>query len=315
MATQTLEFNATQGLTLTAKLFALGSDTVVQSVSATAKTNDKGRYTAAFTDVPAGRYRLNAFVGSNGGFVNELYKLTLSSATFFPESESQQAVYAPVERSTADTSVIEFEWPISGATFANSASTCKRRFLNETGAQEEALSGAITAVSGVSGRYKLAYNIADRAADATTVIPTSVTYRLVDDAGNSGELTLVIFAEAGSFDIFPLEGRVASRVSGTNIHLFTKETVTVTISVVDAEGNAVDLTGRTLEIAFENIRGTDVAIVADGDITKSSNSAAFAIPSAVTNAAGDKPWSMRDTSNNAVLVRGFVQVAYAAESE
>ncbi len=87
MATQTLEFNATTGLTITAKLFAIGSDTVVDSVTAMERTNDKGRYRAAFADVHAGRYRLNGFVGAVGGFANETYRLTLATSTFTPDSE------------------------------------------------------------------------------------------------------------------------------------------------------------------------------------------------------------------------------------
>ena len=87
MATQTLEFNSQSGNTVVAKLFAIGSDTVVASVTATEKTNDKNRFTAVFTNVAAGRYRLNGFVGSIGGFANETYKLTLTTATFYPDSE------------------------------------------------------------------------------------------------------------------------------------------------------------------------------------------------------------------------------------
>lgn len=87
MATQTLEANATPGLTISGKLFAVGSDTVVATVSGTEKTNDKGRYTFAFTDVPAGTYRLNGFVGANGGYINEVYSLTLATATFYPVDE------------------------------------------------------------------------------------------------------------------------------------------------------------------------------------------------------------------------------------
>ena len=102
MATQTLEFNATPGLTLTAPLFAMGSDTVVQSVSATPKTNDKGRYVAVYTNVPAGRYRLNAFVGANGGFANETYGQELITATFFPDSEQVPFTPETPERDTAD---------------------------------------------------------------------------------------------------------------------------------------------------------------------------------------------------------------------
>ena len=86
--TQTLEFSAGTGLTLSCKLFALGSDTVVDTQTATEKTNDKNRYSVAFTDIAAGAYRLNAFVGATGGFANEVYDLTLTTATFQPRSES-----------------------------------------------------------------------------------------------------------------------------------------------------------------------------------------------------------------------------------
>lgn len=95
MATQTLEFTAGTGLTLTCKLFAIGADTVVASASATEKTNDKNRYTVAFTDIPAGDYRMNAFVGAVGGFANEVYDLTLVTATFYPRSEQELSAEAP----------------------------------------------------------------------------------------------------------------------------------------------------------------------------------------------------------------------------
>jgi hypothetical protein len=88
MATQTLEFSAGTGLTLSCKLFALGSDTVVDTQTASEKTNDKNRYSVAFTDIAAGAYRLNAFVGATGGFANEVYDLTLSTATFQPRDEA-----------------------------------------------------------------------------------------------------------------------------------------------------------------------------------------------------------------------------------
>lgn len=97
MATQTIEFSATPGLTITAKLFALGSDTVAASVVATEKTNDKGRYEAEFTNVAAGPYRMNCFVGSVGGYANEIYDLTLSTDTFFPRSETIENISIAIE--------------------------------------------------------------------------------------------------------------------------------------------------------------------------------------------------------------------------
>ena len=88
MATQTLEFSAGTGLTLSCKLFALGSDTVVATASATEKTNDKNRYTVQFASL-SGAYRLNAFVGAVGGFGNEVYDVTDIAATFTPRSEAK----------------------------------------------------------------------------------------------------------------------------------------------------------------------------------------------------------------------------------
>lgn len=64
MATQTVEFRAASGLTVTAKLFAAGSDTEVASVSATEATNRKGTYVAAYTDVAAGEYMLIGIASS-----------------------------------------------------------------------------------------------------------------------------------------------------------------------------------------------------------------------------------------------------------
>lgn len=87
MVTQRLEFNSTTGNSLTAKLFAFGSDVLVASVLATEKTNDKNRYVAEFTDIPAGEYRLNGFVGGDGGFANAEYDLLLVTGTYYPRSE------------------------------------------------------------------------------------------------------------------------------------------------------------------------------------------------------------------------------------
>ena len=86
MATQTLEFGATTGLGLTAKLFAIGSDTVVQTASSvTEATNRKGIYSAVFTDAPAADYLLIVFLGSDG-IASYQYALTLETATFQPST-------------------------------------------------------------------------------------------------------------------------------------------------------------------------------------------------------------------------------------
>lgn len=83
MATQTVEFLAVYGQTLTAKLYAVGSDALVQTASVvTEQTNRIGVYRATFTDAAAGEYELH--VATSGGVpVARWYvTLTLTTATF-----------------------------------------------------------------------------------------------------------------------------------------------------------------------------------------------------------------------------------------
>ena len=81
MATQTVEFRSPPSQTVTAKLFAIGSDTQVASVTATEATNRKGTYSAAFIDVAAGEYELIALVGAVP-VARWFVTLTLTTATF-----------------------------------------------------------------------------------------------------------------------------------------------------------------------------------------------------------------------------------------
>ena len=88
MATQTIEFRSPPSQTITAKLFAVGSDTQVASVTATEATNRKGTYAGAYTDVPAGEYELIALV-STTPVARWFVTLTLTTATFQVYDKSQ----------------------------------------------------------------------------------------------------------------------------------------------------------------------------------------------------------------------------------
>jgi hypothetical protein len=82
MAIQTVEFRAASGATLTAKLFSVGSDSVVQTASAvTEATNRKGTYSAVFTDPGAAEFELVAFSGAIP-VCRWFVTLTLTTATF-----------------------------------------------------------------------------------------------------------------------------------------------------------------------------------------------------------------------------------------
>jgi len=82
MGTQTVEFRAAPGLTLTAKLFTPGNDTIVQTASAvTEATNRKGTYAATFTDPGAAEFELIALSGTTP-VARWFCTLTLTTATF-----------------------------------------------------------------------------------------------------------------------------------------------------------------------------------------------------------------------------------------
>lgn len=132
MAIQTVEFAYTTGQTLTVKLFALGSDTIVDTASATEAINRKSIYTADFTDVAAGTYRVVIFKSTNGvatGFVTlsasaDVYELsdtipeTLSGANVITitvqDGDSTAITGANVRLSTSTTLIDEKTTNASG---------------------------------------------------------------------------------------------------------------------------------------------------------------------------------------------------------
>jgi len=93
MATQTIEFGAPVGQTVTARLFAAGSDIVVATATATARTNATGIYTAAFTNLTPGLYRL---IGTNaaGTLLCQWWTLTDSATATYQTYEVPPSVIA-----------------------------------------------------------------------------------------------------------------------------------------------------------------------------------------------------------------------------
>jgi len=90
MATQTIEFGAPANQTVTARLFAAGSDTVVATATATARTNATGVYTADFTNLTPGLYRL---IGTNavGTLLCQWWARTLAATGTYPATETPDA--------------------------------------------------------------------------------------------------------------------------------------------------------------------------------------------------------------------------------
>lgn len=233
MATQTVEFIAASGLTLTAKLFAVNNDTVVQTASAVAEeANRKSVYLATFTDVPAGTYQIIGF-SSGLPVANWEVDLTLTTATF--------RAYDPIN-------------PVA--------------IRNAVGLANADLDAQLDAL----------YNNS-----ITTVLP--------------------VFAQT------------PTRIQNSDIQLFCNEELQLTVPIVDANNDLIDLTGKTLKIIIENILGQDLIVVNDGDITKSSGNVIFDVGTEVTGNTGTYRYSVRDItgSQNVVLCYGVLDVRYEPE--
>jgi hypothetical protein len=132
MATQTIEFRSPPTQITTAKLFAVGSDTEVASVTATEATNRKGTYAAAYTDVAAGEYELIAFVGAVP-VARWFVTLTLTTATF----QARDKVGAVALDSAATAALVDLIWdePLTKATH-NVATSSGKRLRQSTAFQQ-----------------------------------------------------------------------------------------------------------------------------------------------------------------------------------
>lgn len=111
-------------------------------------------------------------------------------------------------------------------------------------------------------------------------------------------------------NVYPVSASTPERVSGTTLTFYLDESRSVSIAT------DFTLTSMTLEFTVEDSRGNDVYVVADGSITKSSQTATVPITSTVTGSLGQYAWSLRDiTSGNSVIARGVLSVQNAASND
>jgi len=232
MATQSVEFSAPSGQTVTARLFTAGSDTVVQTASAvTEATNRDGVYTATFTDAAAGLYRLIA-TNSGGTLLAQWWvDLTLTTATF-------QSYEMPV-------SVVQ-----SGLSTLDAAGV--RTAIGMASANLDTQLSDIPTVAEFEARTLVAAAYFDPAADLVTLTTTSVdaigdaflSHTITKgDAGSIERAFWQVSKAAASFD-----GAVQTSGSNTGTSFLTN------ISVDDYAGQVLvfvsgNLSGQARAIA------------------------------------------------------------------
>jgi len=232
MATQTLEFSAASGLTISCKLFAIGSDTVVDTQTATEKTNDVNRYSVDFVDVAAGAYRLNGFVGSDGCFANEVFDLTLTTATFQPRSESAGLDAAGVRSAVglASANLDTTFGDIKGSTFDSSTDSLEA--IRDRGDSAWTTGGAGT------GLYVVTITVEDSSGNALQGAKVTVSgTTLSSTSGSNGQV--VFNLDAGSYTLVVAPPAGYATPANTALSISADSSTTITLS----EGEGTDSEG------------------------------------------------------------------------
>jgi hypothetical protein len=117
-------------------------------------------------------------------------------------------------------------------------------------------------------------------------------------------------------NVLPAVGISAERQAGVVLSPFVGETITQSITLYATDGTTpINLSGKSLEIVFQTRSGTDVAVIANANITvsgTSSNIVTFAYPAAVTTTERTLRVSLRDNAApRTVYLSGLCKVSIA----
>lgn len=208
-------------------------------------------------------------------------------------------VFPVVLRDSTDTNSIRFYWPLASASISGTK-------VIDNGSSA-AVSGAVTYVgaSGAFYEYNLAYSSSDRPTGAGTVRYT------MTDGTNTRQFTLQLLSgNTASVYVTPITGQVIEEAANTTLKYKLNESKSYSVQCVDADGDAVTLTGMTLTISFERLNSTtDKTYVDSADITINGSTYTFTNPAAVTNEVGQLKW---DLWNGSVWLQGGIATVDAA---
>lgn len=314
-----VEIQLPSGVTSTLSLYADGNDALANSDGAdtlTESLNRKGLYAATVTEALAGLYFAKILVGSNvlaTGWIKladddgpysvvddkltaEIYDILTTASESDEDTE-----YNLVPRSLGDETPINLQWPTSPATIVV-------EFWNGTA---YVAATATASATGTPEGDKFIYRLSNWFEDADAV----GAYRFKLSDGAVTRYLPVVVNSGGGGGVLPLFGVVESRVVGTTINVFTNETPTIYVSVVDASGSEVDIESMSLAMIIEMRSRDDIVVIADSDITKDGSAFSFVVPSAATDSEGLNRWTLRNTGDGTVLMHGPFVVSYAADED
>ena len=121
---------------------------------------------------------------------------------------------------------------------------------------------------------------------------------------------------SGVVNVLPAVGISAERQAGVVLSPFVGETITQSITLYATDGTTpINVSGKSLEIVFQTRSGTDVAVIANANITvsgTSSNVVTFDYPAAVTTTERTLRVSLRDNAApRTVYLSGLCKVSIA----
>lgn len=184
--------------------------------------------------------------------------------------------------------------------------------------------GVITEADFATGALSARVLAADAATEIATAVGTlQVLTRLdsmieSDGAGQFRFDTIALsMAPAGgggggstTVNVYPVSSSTPERVAGTTLTFYRDESRSVSV-VTD-----FTLTSLTLRFVVEDNDGSDVLVIENASITKSSQTFTVSITTAVTANLGNYRWSMRDiTTGNSVIAFGVLTVQEAASKD
>lgn len=343
MAQQVIEFDAPSGLSITLKLFERAKDTVLQTLTATERTNKKGFYTVTFDATYDGQYDYAIFVsgscigsgqvdlgndtmtrqavGIHGG-TDRLFEAKASLPVVHVVSGESNLVKFTMLNNAGR--VAEVEWGWDGG--------YPRLELRKEGSSPVVLStptwDSVTKVNRVTLTSAQIANLAsgyDVRYFATAGGPTSdwvSNGSKYDDQIIVGDSPIfwVAIAEPPSGSsvsiTYPLASTIAERVRQSKITLYTMETLDVSVHIFDGNDDPVDLNSLgDLVFVIADAKRNNLMEIVDADISISGtddNVATVTVDDSVTSREGQVlRWSLRTVAGNQLVGHGTLEVVYA----
>ena len=165
--------------------------------------------------------------------------------------------------------------------------------------------------------------------DEFVIAANTHVHAIADIAGGVWNALVASYQAVGSFgkaiadiltrtpvNVLPATGITADRSPGVVLSPFVGELISQSVTIYASDGTTpIDLSGKTLEIVFENRSGEDVYIVPNGDITiggDDDNVVTFAYPADVTERERTLRFSLRDAASPfTVYLTGICKVSLA----